>query len=73
MVGEDRSGMAFILKIPVGDDYMVSDDPDMHRVLNGHLYTDFATDSETILKKDGKPLFSFDGRGVCKAVPIGNE
>ena len=51
-----------ILKIPVGDDYMVSDDPDMHRVLNGHLYTDFATDSETVLKKDGKPLFSFDGR-----------
>ena len=50
------------MKIPVGDAYHVSDDPDMHRVIDGHVYTDFATDSETILKKDGKPLFSFDGR-----------
>ena len=26
-----------VLKVPVGDAYCVSDDPDMHRVIDGHL------------------------------------
>ena len=50
------------LKVPVGDLYHVSDDPDMHRVIDGHLYTDYATDVETIIKKDGKPYVLFEGR-----------
>lgn len=50
------------MKIPVGDAYHVSDDPDMHRVIDGHVYTDFATDAETFIKKDGKPLLSYEGR-----------
>ena len=48
-----------MMKVPVGDAYEVSPDPDMHRIVNGHLYTDFSTSSETIIKKDGKPLFSY--------------
>ena len=48
-----------ILKVPVGREYMVSSDPDMHRIVEGHLYTDYSTDTETIFKKDGKPLFSY--------------
>ena len=51
-----------ILKVPVGDQYCVSSDPDMHRMIEGHLYTDFATDDETVIKKDGKPFLSFGGR-----------
>lgn len=51
-----------ILKVPVGDQYRVSSDPDMHRIIDGHLYTDFTTDSETVIKKDGKPCVSFPGR-----------
>lgn len=48
-----------ILKVPVGDEYLTGSDPDMHRIVDGHLYTDFSTDSETMIKKDGKPLFSY--------------
>ena len=48
-----------VLKVPVGDEYLTGSDPDMHRIIDGHLYTDFSTDSETIIKKDGKPLFSY--------------
>ena len=48
-----------VLKVPVGDEYLTGSDPDMHRIVDGHLYTDFSTDSETIIKKDGKPLFSY--------------
>lgn len=51
-----------VLKVPVGNAYNVSDDLDMHRVINGHLYTDFTTDNETVIKKDGKPYLSFEGR-----------
>ena len=48
-----------MLKVPVGNEYNVSPDPDMHRVIDGHLYTDFSTPSHTVIKKDGKPLFSY--------------
>lgn len=47
------------LKVPVGNKYNVSPDPDMLRIIDGHLYTDFSTSSETIIKKDGKPLFTY--------------
>ena len=58
------------LKVPVGDMYHVSDDPDMHRMIDGHLYTDYATDTETIIKKDGKPYVSFEGRESILAMAV---
>ena len=48
-----------VLKVPVGNDYLVSPDPDMHRIVAGHLYTDFSTETATVVKRDGKPLFSY--------------
>lgn len=51
-----------VMKIPVGKEYEVSSDPDMHRILGGHLYTDYSTDHETVIKKDGQELFRYDGR-----------
>ena len=50
-----------MMKVPVGDMYEVSSDPDMHRMLEGHLYTDYSTDSETVIKKDGKTLLRYPG------------
>ena len=55
-----------VLKVPVGNDYNVSPDPDMHRIIQGHLYTDFSTSSQTIIKRDGKPLFSYpESEMIC--------
>lgn len=51
-----------IMKVPVGDNYDVSADPDMHRLSGGHLYTDFVTESSTIIKKDGAYLLSYPER-----------
>ena len=59
-----------VLKIPVGDAYCVSDDPDMHRMMDGHLYTDYSSESETVIKRDGKPLLSFDGREAVVAMCV---
>ena len=50
------------LKVPVGNEYCVSDDPDMHRMIDGHLYTDYPTEDQTIIKRDGKPYMIYEGR-----------
>lgn len=55
-----REGLP-VLKVPVGNEYRVSPDPDMHRIIDGHLYTDFSDGTETLLKKNGKPVLSYPG------------
>ena len=63
-----------LLKVPVGDKYNVSPDPDMHRILDGHLYTDFSTTTETVIKKDGKPLLSYPKpEMICDFLVHNNE
>ncbi len=58
-----------MMKVPVGDTYEVSSDPDMHRMVNGHLYTDYSTDSETVIKRDGKEIIRYPGREmICDIV-----
>lgn len=60
-----------IMKIPVGADYKVSSDPDMHRMVGGHMYTDYSVDDETYVKRNGTLLFSYSaaerisGMHVC--------
>lgn len=51
-----------ILEVPAGYAYEISPDPDMHRCADGHLYTDYSTSHDTVVKKDGKELFRFEGR-----------
>lgn len=58
------------MKIPVGYEYDVSPDPDMHRMIKGHLYTDFSTEDETVIKKDGKELFRYTGREMILGMAV---
>ena len=51
-----------MMKIPVGDTYEVSSDPDMHRMIGGHIYTDYSTETETVIKKDGLTIVRYDAR-----------
>lgn len=51
-----------VMKVAVSDHNEVSSDPDMHRLAEGHLYTDFATGDETVVKRDGEALFRYAGR-----------
>ena len=58
-----------MLKVPVGDAYEVSSDPDMHRMVEGHLYTDYCTGAETVIKKDGKTIVRYAGcESICGMV-----
>lgn len=57
----EKEGMR-VLEVPVGFAYETASDPDMHRCIGGHLYTDYSTLGETVVKRDGKEIFRFPGR-----------
>ncbi len=58
-----------IMKVPVGDMYEVSSDPDMHRMVKGHLYTDYSTETETVIRRDGAEIIRYPAREmICDMV-----
>ena len=61
-----------IMKVPVGEKYQVSSDPDMHKIVSGHLYTDYSSGGETIIKKDGTFLFSYPGEERIVDIDVQN-
>ena len=50
-----------VLRIPAGDRYQVPTDPQRHRVIGGHLYTDWSDGLVTVIKRDGKEIFRYSG------------
>ena len=62
-----------MLKIPVGDGHEVSADPDMHRILDGHLYTMFCVDGHTSIRKDGKAFIRYEGEETLRAMTADEE
>lgn len=50
-----------IMEIPVCHDSLISSDPSMHRIIDGHIYSDFTDGTITVVKKDGKELFRYSG------------
>lgn len=51
-----------ILSVPAGSGSGARLDPDLHHLVGGHLYTEYCTDGETVIGKDGEELFSYPGR-----------
>ncbi len=51
-----------VMKVPVGEEYEISSDPESHRMVKGHLYTDYVSEDETVIKRDGRVLFRYAGR-----------
>ena len=62
-----------MLKVPVGAEYHTSADPDMHRIIDGDLYTDYAADSMTVIKKNGRYLFSYPGREMIAGMYVNSS
>lgn len=61
-----------LMKVPVGDEYEISADPDMHRIIGGSLYTDYSTQDETVIKKNGETLFTYSGREMIIGMALLN-
>ena len=53
-----------LMKLPSGDGYEISADPDMHRMIGANLYTDYSTETETVIRRNGEQLFRYPGREV---------
>lgn len=50
-----------VMKVPVGDAFEISSDPDRHRIIDGYLFTDYSTAAETVVRRDGVELFRYPG------------
>lgn len=63
-----------IVEISVDPKDMVAPDADMHRCYDGHLYTDFSSDTETVIKCDGVELFRYPDREmICSMQVVGDD
>lgn len=54
--------MEKIFSIDGGPGTNISYAPDMHRYIDGHLYTDWSSGSETVICRDGEEIIRFKGR-----------
>lgn len=61
------------IKVAAGDGYEVSRDHDMHRVVNGNLYTFHSKGGKTVIKRNGSPLFRYDGDEVLMEMVVLDE
>ena len=62
-----------MMKVPVGDEYETSADPDMCRMIGDCLYTDYSTETETIVKRNGKELLRYPGREMIIDMAVQGE
>ena len=63
-----------VMSIPAGDVSQVSAAPDMHHIVDGHLYTEYCDYSRTVIGRDGTVLFTFPGRELLKGLlPRGDD
>lgn len=53
-----------ILHIPAGRGFCVSPAPDLHHIIDGHLYTEYCTLTETVVCRDGEELVRFRGNEI---------
>ena len=50
------------VSVPSGAGFPASHDPDMHRCIDGKLYTDYSDGGRTYVCENGNLLFSYEGR-----------
>lgn len=57
-----------LLTIPAGNGRNASPAADTHHIIDGHLYTEYSSSSETIIRRDGAELLKFSGREFLKGM-----
>lgn len=62
-----------VLRLPTGKEYEILPDEDMHRVVEGNLYTDFSSEKGTLVKKNGKTLFSYGEREMITGFAVAGD
>lgn len=62
-----------VLELPVGVAHNLASDSDMHRIVSGKLYTEYSTDTETILSCDGEECYRATGRERLRGLVLKNN
>ena len=62
-----------VLEIPVGEATHTASDSDMHRILRGHLYSDYISDCESFVLKDGEIVYSVKTREYVHSMILRGE
>lgn len=62
-----------VLDIPAGQGTMISREADMVRVCDGHLYTDYSLPDCTVICKDGREIFRYDGRETIRGFLVNEK
>lgn len=57
-----------VYETPAGVAYNVATDSDMHRILDGHLYMDYSTETETIVRCEDEEIYRVQGREYIKGM-----
>ncbi len=59
-----------VLRVPVGDRYETSSDPMRHRIVRGHLYTDYTDGITTVMKMDGMEIYRYEGAEIIEEMIV---
>lgn len=62
-----------LLAVPAGLGSRASLAPDLHHLVDGHLYTEFCTADETVVARDGEDIFSYGGREILRGLLVEGE
>jgi len=62
-----------LLSIPAGPGKEVSLDADKHHFVDGHLYTEYCSSSETVIKQDGKEIFRYEGAETLRGLLVRDD
>jgi len=62
-----------VLSIPAGPGEEVSLDADKHHFVDGHLYTEYCSMTETVIKRDGRELLRYDGAETLKGILVRDD
>ena len=62
-----------VLELPVGIDHNLASDSDMHRIVAGKLYTEYSTETETILSCNGEECYRATGRERLRGLVLKNN
>lgn len=62
-----------VITVQTGERWHVSTDTDMHRIVQGHLYTDYSSAEATWIGRDGTELFHYEGREMMAGFLVREE
>lgn len=57
-----------VLSIPAGKGCCISPAPDLHHIIDGHLFTEYCTLTETVICRDGEEILRFKGNEILKGL-----